>query len=270
MTVPVLSTTARAVAVGSDFDELTVFLDWLNVQSMEEVDGIVRVAAGLSDRNAQRYIMDSMLALTQRQEQLAGQFTAQWWEEHDPEKGYLATPSELASLDQLSSEVGWAVVGHGLDEQGMRMALASVIKKHIWGGQRETVKVNSLRRGTMFARIARPDACAFCCMLAGRGAVYYSHDTRQRDRVTGGWVKGKSGLTVTHGRNRKQAMGEKYHDHCRCTLVPEFSSVFRNPPSYMGAFAAQYEQARAKAQEDGLPLTMKSITAVMRAAGHGA
>lgn len=58
-----------------------------------------------------------------------------------------------------------------------------------------------------FARYASGTACAFCKMLAGRGAVYKSERTAQ----------------FTSG-------GQRYHDGCVCLPVPVFSHTDPLPP----------------------------------------
>lgn len=54
-------------------------------------------------------------------------------------------------------------------------------------------------------RVPEPGCCAFCAMLALRGAVY---DSRAR--------------TVQSGGSGKQKEGDPYHDHCNCQPVPVF------------------------------------------------
>ena len=56
-----------------------------------------------------------------------------------------------------------------------------------------------------YARVPKPNACAFCIMLASRGAVY-SKDT----------------VLKTTGRSKFGA-GKSYHPNCGCTMTPVFS-----------------------------------------------
>ena len=58
-----------------------------------------------------------------------------------------------------------------------------------------------------YRRVARPGACDFCSMLAGRGAVYKS---RQRAAFVG-----QSGRV----RGTRQ-IGASYHDNCSCVVEP--------------------------------------------------
>jgi hypothetical protein len=75
----------------------------------------------------------------------------------------------------------------------------------------DTTAVDKPARG--WARIPRPGACSFCALMATRGAVYKEH----------------TGATNVRGPRNPNAgkafLGEgqaKFHDHCRCVLVPVF------------------------------------------------
>lgn len=61
---------------------------------------------------------------------------------------------------------------------------------------------------TMWARVARGSACQFCQVLATRDPVF-------RSARAGLGVVGRGG----EARGR-QEMGARYHDHCRCAVVP--------------------------------------------------
>src|SRR5690606_18440933 len=65
-----------------------------------------------------------------------------------------------------------------------------------------------------WARHARPDACEFCTMLAGRGAVY-------RSQKTVGAVFGPT----REGSASGGQLEAKFHDWCRCTAAPTFYRI---------------------------------------------
>lgn len=79
------------------------------------------------------------------------------------------------------------------------------------------------------ARLARPDACAFCRVMAIRGAVYKDEQAAGR------------------GANAKfVGAGEfKYHDHCRCWASPLFDGEEWQPQPEVELWQRQYEQARS-------------------------
>lgn len=91
--------------------------------------------------------------------------------------------------------------------------LAGVITKQTADAAREAVTeaTRDDSRAVGFARVTRPKACAWCLMLASRGAVY--HSAADASQVTGGARR------RTRGTREK---GEEYHDDCRCFAVPVF------------------------------------------------
>lgn len=78
-----------------------------------------------------------------------------------------------------------------------------------------------------FARVTKPGACAFCTMLATRGAVYADRNTfaSSNARFEG------SGLV-------------KVHNGCSCTFVPLFGRHYE-PPAHVREAQAIYNEATA-------------------------
>lgn len=89
--------------------------------------------------------------------------------------------------------------------------LQGAAARHALAGARNTtlqaVAADSEARG--WARVPRPNACAFCLMLATRGGAYRSKSTA---------LSSKS--------------GSSYHDHCGCTAQPIFTDVW-TPPKHV-------------------------------------
>lgn len=85
------------------------------------------------------------------------------------------------------------------------------------------------RQAIGVARMAAPDACAFCRVMAIRGPVYKNEQTAGR-----------------RANARFAGAGEfKYHDHCRCWTVPYFEGEEWQPQPEIELWQRQYEQARA-------------------------
>lgn len=105
---------------------------------------------------------------------------------------------------QLRRTLEWAVrpLENGLIEQ-VESQLSGAAQRYVSQGARDTIYEATRGAGTQYARVPRPDACAFCLMLGSRGAVYASEFTATR-------TTGRS--TARSGR----PAGEKYHDNCRC------------------------------------------------------
>lgn len=72
--------------------------------------------------------------------------------------------------------------------------LAQSMTRHSLQGGRNTIVSSSQRNRISFARAPNPGACAFCLMLASRGAVYSSRQAA--------------------------GAGNDFHDDCRCVVEP--------------------------------------------------
>lgn len=93
-------------------------------------------------------------------------------------------------------------------------AVAASTNRLVANAGRQVVLTNVKRSGTSWVRVPGPGACAFCLMLASRGATYGAGtplvtEARKYHRTDG-------------ERGRKE--GEKFHDNCNCTV----KEVFRN------------------------------------------
>lgn len=113
-----------------------------------------------------------------------------------------------------------------------------------------------------YQRVPRPNCCAFCGMLASRGAVYTSAESAgqvvgagvpiPRVKKRGGQAKG----IKTRGSRR---MGESFHDNCYCTIVTvkngnavEMSNDERD--TAQAKWWNVYESAKVSAGEDYKPV----------------
>lgn len=105
-----------------------------------------------------------------------------------------------------------------------------------------------------YQRVPKPGCCAFCGMLASRGS---SGTTSYSSKEAAGRVVGR-GVPVEKTRGRRggqgkgigargsRKLGERFHDHCRCRVVPvnEGNSV------QMQSDAEKYFEAYADARND--------------------
>ena len=114
-----------------------------------------------------------------------------------------------------------------------------------------------------FQRIPKAGACAFCQMLASRGAVYFSAASAGRVVGAGSERTGfdKSGKRLSGGigggikARGKRALGSDYHDCCRCVVQPVLPGSFMEDygPRIQRQYEDKYELART--DKDGNPIT---------------
>ncbi|AYG02375.1 hypothetical protein [Gryllotalpicola protaetiae] len=137
--------------------------------------------------------------------------TANWYEDTTA-LGWAAIDTPEADDGALHRAIGWATNPPGivpsLEEQNdwWFRKLAGSSQRAVANASRRTIARNvdrdyhQRRVSIGYARMPFGGACAFCVMLASRGAVYHSA------RTAGGAT-----------RNRP---AEQFHDHCRCSIVP--------------------------------------------------
>lgn len=125
--------------------------------------------------------------------------------------------------------------------------LSGATQRYVTTAARDTITENADREGVRWARHAKPDACAFCRLLATRGTDYLTEESAKF--VGTGRIRGP----------RKK--GEEYHDDCQCEPVAVRAGDTYEPPDYVTAWDSQYEKAVATA---GNRFNTRAILAEMR------
>lgn len=247
-------------------------LDMLNRIAMEDLTFLFRRARMMDPWSAREYLTEALRNLIGTYGGSAADLGAAWWDEISLDDMYFAETAQLPPQEQLVKQVRWGTAPLFGEVGNPLVRLAGVAQKHIFGMHRDTIMLNSMTTGVRYARFARADACAFCRVLSSRGAVYGS-ESRAKFVGSAGIQKHYSdgrarGARFKRGRQLRgvQKSGDKFHDHCRCVVGPDFEHMDLNEPDYWAEFEHEYDAAAA--QIDGV-ITMKEITAIMRAAGHG-
>ncbi|MFB7672939.1 hypothetical protein ACFC26_16175 [Kitasatospora purpeofusca] len=126
--------------------------------------------------------------------------------------GRLDDAGFLAELDDLMRDSGATASGAG-DREALR------------GGRTLIHSASAADRRVLgWARITDADPCAFCAMLASRGAVYRTRDAA----VLRGFAdSGRRSADVLD----PEAELQKYHDMCHCQVVPVYSTSVELPDS---------------------------------------
>lgn len=178
--------------------------------------------------------------------------------------------------------------------------LAGSAKRMVFDASRETVLDNTYRQGIRWARYASADACAFCRMLATKSTskrLYRTEKSAQRvvgrstdltaaDRkaLRAGlankeellarretYERGdRKGEAKVHQQRGTQDLGDKYHDHCRCTAVPVRDGETYTPPDYVDGWSQDYidavkaTKAEGKTKGEYGAIDFKAVLAHMR------
>lgn len=144
--------------------------------------------------------------------QTAADLAATWFEESLPGSPYIAQPADPLPVDRLVLSARWALRGDGA--AGLSR-LQGTLQRAVFDGARQTTLLNVTATESKWARYASANACAFCRLLATRGADYRSERTAATD----------------------------VHDHCSCLPVEDRDNTYQ-PPEYIEQWQGEYAAAR--------------------------
>lgn len=243
-----------------------MLLERLSDQSLVELDrllGAVRSEPLPVQREA---LMDLLPELGDQYVGASSLVSAQFFTELQ-DMNEVKKPVEPDTLDSLDVASWRALVGFGTTERVMEQGgialmyslLAGGLVKRLTEAAADTMVGNAEIQGGMRAqRVPRPGCCAFCGMLASRFAEYRSVESASQ--VVGRGVPvGQGRGKGSKGRGRglrprgSRALGEDFHDFCRCRIVTvtekNYVQLQRNADQYYDS----YRDAADKVN-DGLKL----------------
>lgn len=163
----------------------------------------------------------------------SGDLAAVWYEElrNQTERARFQAVTAGTTLNdsQLSVMTRRAMAPlFGQSESTVFSLLTGSVQRLIANAGRDTIRANVMqdRIRVGYGRVPKPGCCAFCSMLASRGAVYNS--AASAGAVTGRGME----LGSTDGRRGGQArgiqargnqnLGDRFHDNCKCVVAPVF------------------------------------------------
>lgn len=152
--------------------------------------------------------------------------TAHWYDGIEPSSRFRAKPFADVPAEQIEKVVDWAL--HAPGEEPPLARLVGSSQRLVRGASRQTITGNAAKEGVLWARYAKPTACAYCRALSMRGSgredrkYLYSSD--------------KSAIF-------RKSDGEKYHTHCECEPVPVRGGQIWTPPDYTAEWDNQYKEA---------------------------
>lgn len=166
---------------------------------------------------------------------------------------FYATADGAVNQERLDALVRWGVKPlYGQSEATVLSLIGGGLQRVVATAARETIDRNARedvsRRNvaaTSWSRVARPDACEFCTMLAGRGPVYRSASAA--GAVIGRGVDPSAAFNADGSRKRggigggvsargARALSAKYHDNCHCLAEPTFYRLVENYTSPSGVY----------------------------------
>jgi hypothetical protein len=202
-----------------------------------------------------------------------------------PEALAIAYAAQLAPVlgdDLVQDELDWALsalfpteeqrVGFDLDAALLDALskIGNVLQLMVGNQYRDTIAVSAAddpMDGIRYARHASANACAFCRLMATRGAKYHTAEADEngvlRVVVTGD-VDPDDITQRIRGPRGTRGEGEKFHDNCKCIAVAVFPGDTLEEAPYVAQWREDYAAARADVEGPDGVAQLKDILAHMR------
>lgn len=252
-------------------DERKRILEELHTLAIEDLVKLWRSLSGADLESAEfrALIVEAYPQIATQWSDVAAELAVQWYDESASGLEYRATPAAAPAAEGLSSTATWAL---GATGDAALDRLSGALQRTVWGGARDTLYDNvAAESGARWARYASATACAFCRVMASRGAVYVSAESagqvvgrgkemsmsERRARAAGDTRI--SGRFIAGGRRTRRedgrGLGKKYHDRCRCIVVEVRPGGSYDPPSYVEKWQQDYIDASRAVQPGAGPAT---------------
>lgn len=162
-----------------------------------------------------RDIFDYVPVLIAQYGDIAATIAADWYDEMRDTEGvsgsFRAPLAELVPTEIVNARLGYATRAAGPLYDGSLDTLAKfldlIANEYALQPGRDTVMQAAHKDNAAYARVPEPGACDFCIMLASRGFTYSSE-------------KAATEVIGTRGARQKQKIGDPFHGHCRCNIMP--------------------------------------------------
>lgn len=244
----------------------------LSDSALVELDKIMRAVADESPVVQREAMMDLLPALGNQYASATGEvaavFSGELMDLQDVKKPVAPETLALPPAQSWFALAGFGLSDRTLERGGMMLAyslIAGGMTKRLTEFAADTMIGNASIQSvaTSAARVPKPGCCAWCGMLASRGAVY---STESAGVVGGRGVpvgQGKGRGSFGKGRGIKargsRAIGESFHDHCRCEVV----ALTAGNEAQLQADADRYYEAYRESADkvnDGLTLKVTDVS----------
>lgn len=221
------------MVAASDIAAFRTALDQLSVVSFAQIKALLGQVDDANPLLIRDRLLEAFPEVIAPYVTASGELSAAWYE--DLRAGMVGGSYAASVTTQVAPERVDALVRYSLKPlfQGSSSTVLNLLaggtQRIIANAARDTIIGNVMgdRVRVGYARIPRVGCCAFCSMLASRGAVYNSRES------AGGVVGRGVDASVTAGKRGGQGKGvkargerelgsNKYHDFCRCLPAPVF------------------------------------------------
>lgn len=244
----------------------------LSDAALVDLDRLMRSVAGESPAVQREAMMDLLPVLGNQYASATGEvaavFSGELMELQEVKRPVAPETLELPPAQSWYALAGFGTSDRVMERGGMLLAyslIAGGLTKRLTEFAADTMIGNAGIQSTPMRaqRVPKTGCCAFCGMLASRGAVYSEES---------GLKVGGRGVPIGEGRGRgskgrgrgvktrgSQAIGEKFHDHCRCEMVVVTE---KNEVQLQADADKYYDSYRESADKvnDGLTLKVTDVS----------
>ncbi|QLF84144.1 capsid maturation protease [Gordonia phage Pytheas] len=197
--------------------ERKLLLGELSSLAADDLTKLWAAASDLSSAEFVRFIVDGFPHIADPWAALAGDMSAQWYDDAAPDSAFRATAAGMPTEEALQTSATWAL--NTTTGEAALSLLTGTLQRAVFDGSRQTILHNVAREPrSRWARHASANACEFCRLMATRGGVYGSRAT---------------------------AMSS--HDSCHCVAIEIRPGGKYEPAPYVERFEAEYQAARRRA-----------------------
>lgn len=236
----------------------------LSASALAELQALVVAVEGMDPEKAKKILFEAFPDIFNPYAAMMSDVSATFYEEIRALSGVKAT-FDAQTLKAVPSKRWNALVGFGTQpasfEQGagalMFQLLSGGLTKTLTEVSADTIVGNAESESVLvgYQRVPSPGCCAFCGMLASRG-------------VSGGGGLVVAGRGVPIGKHRlargirprgSRAIGQDFHDSCKCSSVPVFEDNYVEMQSDADKYYDSYRDSADKVN-DGLVLESTTTT----------
>lgn len=251
----------------ADVNALATVFGRLNTVAVRELVALMRFVAALDPPERHGVLVDGLGEVLTPSAAKFGAVGAEFYLNDRENVGITTRPPPAPDVsldaDRVNALAGYALAplqGDSPDLRGALSRLAGSSQRLLYDVERETVMQMGAEddHAVRYQRMAQPGCCAFCAMLASRGAVY-SEDSVMRvvgrgvpmgrdaagNRIDGK-KRGRTGKGIVARGNRP--IGETYHDSCRCVGI----AVHEGRVQQMDAAAERWYEIYRDAKDSAL------------------
>lgn len=244
----------------------------LSDAALVDLDRLMRSVAGESPAVQREAMMDLLPVLGNQYASATGEvaavFSGELMELQEVKKPVAPETLALPPAQSWFALAGFGLSDRTMERGGMLLAyslIAGGLTKRLTEFAADTMIGNAGMQSTPMRaqRVPKTGCCAFCGMLASRGAVYSEES---------GLKVGGRGVPIGEGRGRgskgrgrgvktrgSQAIGEKFHDHCRCEMVVVTEKNEVQLQADAGKYYDSYRESADKVN-DGLTLKVTDVS----------